>query len=188
MAEHEGARAEDDEELARLRSAVSALVRDVPDYPQAGVVFKDITPVLANGPVFASVVDWMSAPLSGAVDVVVAIEARGFILGAAVARALGVGFVPVRKLGKLPWTTNAQAYELEYGEAILEMHTDALGKEQRVVIVDDVIATGGTVLAAAELVRRAQAHVTQVTALLAIKALGGIEKLTDLDLRVLISS
>lgn len=173
-----------------LRDVVKALVRDVPDYPEPGVIFKDVTPVLANGEVFSAVVDWMSAPLSGAVDVVVAIEARGFILGAAVAYALGVGLVPVRKLGKLPWTTDAQAYELEYGEATLEVHTDALAHGQRVVVIDDVIATGGTLMAAVELIGRARAHVVEVVALLGIVALGGMKKLTGTPAptRVLVSS
>lgn len=171
-----------------LRYAVSALVRDVPDYPEAGVVFKDVTPVLAKAEIFSSVVDWMAAPLSGAVDMVVAIEARGFILGAAVAYALGIGVVPVRKLGKLPWTTDAEAYELEYGEATLEMHTDALVSGQRIVVVDDVIATGGTVMAAGELVRRADARVVEVVALLAIEGLGGIAKLAGFETRILLRS
>src|SRR6266516_5531356 len=144
-----------DDELTRL---ISTLVRDVPDYPQAGVVFKDITPLLADGKAFAAVVDALAATY-GPVDRVAGIEARGFILAAPVACRLGVGFVPVRKHGKLPGPTHAQTYQLEYGTATVEVHQDAFEPGERVLMIDDVLATGGTAAATARLIRRAGAEV-----------------------------
>jgi adenine phosphoribosyltransferase len=170
-----------------LRRRVGALIRDVVGFPQPDVTFKDITPVLADAGAFTDAVTWMGAPFAGKVDTVAAIEARGFILGAPVAYALGTGLVPVRKVGKLPAATMAEAYMLEYGEAVLEMHIDAVGPGDRVLIVDDVIATGGTLLATASVLRRAGADVIGVTALLEIVALGGRERLDGLDLHVLLS-
>src|ERR1700690_2289807 len=125
----------DDNELTRL---LTSRVRDVPDYPQAGVVFKDITPLLADGKAFNAVIDGLAA-LYGPVDKVAGIEARGFILAAPVACRIGVGFVPVRKKGKLPGTTFAQEYELEYGSATLEVHQDAFAPGERVLIIDDAL-------------------------------------------------
>jgi len=170
-----------------LQLRVESLVRDVVDFPQPGVTFKDITPVLADAEAFTAAVAWLGAPFADHVDLVAAIEARGFILGAPVAYALGIGLVPVRKLGKLPAETVTEAYALEYGEATLEMHIDAVRPGQRVLIVDDVIATGGTALAAAGMLRRAGATVTGVAALLEIGALGGRERLSGLDLHVMLS-
>ena len=170
-----------------LRERVRALVRDVVGFPQPDVTFKDITPVLADAAAFADTVGWLTAPFAGKVDKVAAIEARGFILGAPVAHALGTGLVPVRKVGKLPAATVAEAYMLEYGEATLEMHIDAVGPGDRVLIVDDVIATGGTLRATASVLRRAGAVVVGVAALLELVALGGREKLEGLDLHVLLS-
>jgi adenine phosphoribosyltransferase len=171
-----------DEVLARK---ARALVRDVPDYPEPGVVFRDITPVLADASVFPEVVEWMASPFVGAVDLVAGIEARGFILGAPVAHALGVGFVPIRKTGKLPGTTVTVAYDLEYGQATLEMQADALHSGQRLLIVDDVIATGGTISATADLIQRSGAEVVAVTALLSIGVLRGTERLQGLSTRIL---
>src|SRR5947208_5038490 len=139
------------DELTRL---ITTLVRDVPDYPQAGVVFKDITPLLADGKAFAAVIDALAATY-GPVDKVAGIEARGFILAAPVACRLGAGFVPIRKKGKLPGATFAQDYDLEYGTATIEVLTDAFQPSERVLVIDDVLATGGTARAAAELVRQA---------------------------------
>ncbi|HLM96605.1 MAG TPA: adenine phosphoribosyltransferase [Acidimicrobiales bacterium] len=170
-----------------LRERVRALVRDVVGFPQPDVTFKDITPVLADAAAFADTVAWLTAPFVGKVDNVAAIEARGFILGAPVAYALGTGLVPVRKVGKLPAATVAEAYMLEYGEATLEMHIDAVGPGDRVLIVDDVIATGGTLRATASVLRRAGAVVVGVAALLELVALGGREQLEGLDLHVLLS-
>src|SRR5712672_2944390 len=144
-----------DDELTRL---ISTLVRDVPDYPQAGVVFKDITPLLADGRAFGAVV---AVPVKtyGPVDKVAGIEARGFILAAPVACHIGAGFVPIRKKGKLPGATFAQDYELEYGTATVEVLIDAFDPSDRVLVIDDVLATGGTARATADLVQRAGAQV-----------------------------
>ncbi len=165
---------------------MASLVRDVPDFPQAGVVFKDITPVLADARAFAAAVGWLAGAFAGPVDKVVAIEARGFILGAPVAHVLGAGLVPVRKVGKLPAATVAQGYTLEYGEAVLEIHVDALAPGDRALVVDDVVATGGTALATVELVRRAGAVVVGLTALLEVPGLGGRERLAGTALRILL--
>ncbi len=170
-----------------VRERVGALVRDVVGFPHPGVTFKDITPVLADAAGFADAVAWLAAPFAGKVDTVAAIEARGFILGAPVAYALGTGLVPVRKVGKLPAATMAEAYVLEYGEATLELHIDAVGPGDRVLIVDDVIATGGTLLATASVLRRAGAVVVGVAALLELAALEGRARLDGLDLHVLLS-
>ena len=170
-----------------LRARVAALVRDVAGFPRPEVTFKDITPVLADAATFADAVAWLGRPYAGRVDAVVAIEARGFILGAPVALSLGTGLVPVRKLGKLPAATLSTDYVLEYGEATLEMHADALAPGARVLVVDDVVATGGTARATAELLRGAGVEVAGVAALLEITALGGRPRLHGLDLHVLLS-
>jgi adenine phosphoribosyltransferase len=164
---------------------IRATIRDVPDYPQPGVVFKDITPLLADSAAFAAVVRALAAG-PGPVDKVAGIEARGFILAAPVACKLGVGFVPVRKQGKLPGPTHVQSYQLEYGTAAVEIHADAFDPGDRVLIIDDVLATGGTAAAAAELVRRSGAQITAVTVLIELGFLGGREKLGGLDVRSLL--
>lgn len=129
-------------------------IRNVPDFPKPGIMFKDITPVLADGAAFSACIDAMAEKNDKSTfDVIVAMEARGFIFGAALAAKMGKGFVPVRKPGKLPWQTHQVEYELEYGTDKVEMHQDAVLPKQRVLIVDDVIATGGTAWAACELVR-----------------------------------
>src|SRR6266568_9519455 len=134
---------------------VRALVRDIPDFPQPGVVFKDITPVLADQNAFSSVIDLIVVHYGrGNIDKVVGIEARGFILASPVAYHFGAGFVPVRKAGKLPWESEREEYALEYGTAVLEIHRDAIAPGERVLVVDDVLATGGTARATAQLVDR----------------------------------
>jgi adenine phosphoribosyltransferase len=150
------------------------LIRDVPDFPRTGIVFKDITPLLADADGFAAAVDAMAAPWRGiALDAVFAVESRGFILGAALARALGLGFVPVRKAGKLPARAHSQAYALEYGSDRLEVHADAVPHGARVLLVDDVLATGGTLAAALALARRQGAHVVGAALLIELGFLGG---------------
>src|SRR4051794_39484913 len=135
--------------LLRLRAAI----RDVPDFPKKGIIFKDITPILADAGLFKLAIDiFVESCADLRVTKVVGIDARGFIFGAAVAYAMGLGFVPIRKKGKLPYTSQSVAYQLEYGEAIAEMHTDALAPGERVVLVDDLLATGGTAAAAARLI------------------------------------
>ncbi len=166
---------------ALLRSRI----RDVADYPKPGIVFKDITPLLADPQAFAAAVSELGAGHDG-VTKVAGIEARGFILAAPVAYVLGAGFVPVRKLGKLPAQTHAESYELEYGEATLEVHTDAFGPGDRVLIVDDVLATGGTAAATAELVRRTGATVAGIVVLLELGFLAGRAKLPGLNVRSLL--
>ena len=169
-----------------ITALLASHIRDIPDYPQPGIMFKDITPLLADGPAFAAVVTELGA---GHADVhkVAGIEARGFILAAPVAVELKAGFVPVRKHGKLPATTHAQSYDLEYGTATLEVHTDAFAPGERVLIVDDVLATGGTAAATAELVRRCGATVTGIVVLLELGFLHGRAKVADLPVRSLLT-
>ena len=162
------------------------LLRDVPDYPQPGVTFKDITPLLADPDGFAAVVDALVADRDpGTVDAVVGIEARGFILAAPVAYRLRAGFVPVRKLGKLPSATLAQSYSLEYGTATLEIHADALRPGARVLIVDDVLATGGTAAATVSLVHRAGGQVVGLSVLIELSFLAGRSQIPDLPVHAL---
>ena len=154
-------------------------IRDVPDYPKPGVVFKDIAPLLADHVAFAGAVDAIVSHYGrGTVEKVVGIEARGFILAAPVAYHTGAGFVPVRKKGKLPGPTLEAAYALEYGEAVIEVHADAFEAGDRVLIVDDVLATGGTVEATIDLVRRAGAEIVGVSVLMELGFLGGRERLS----------
>lgn len=161
-----------------LQRALSTLILDVPDYPEPGILFKDITPLLADHDAFRSVVTALASAGRDEdgnviVDKVVGMEARGFILAAPVALALGAGFVPVRKAGKLPRETHAVSYALEYGEATLEIHQDAIAAGERVLLVDDVLATGGTVAATRELVESCGGIVHAVSVLLELALLPG---------------
>jgi adenine phosphoribosyltransferase len=165
---------------------LAGLVRDVPDYPRPGIVFKDITPLLADAAALAATVDALAADHEG-IDKVVGIEARGFILAAPVACRLGVGFVPVRKLGRLPGPTHSETYELEYGTAAVEVKVDAFAPGDRVLLIDDVLATGGTAAATAALIRRCGAEVTSLSVLIELGFLGGRANLPDLDVRALIA-
>ncbi|MFC4562605.1 adenine phosphoribosyltransferase [Nocardiopsis mangrovi] len=171
------------QDLDRL---IAKSVRDVPDFPEPGVVFKDITPLLADSEVFGAVVAAVADHHRGAtVDHVVGLEARGFIFAAPIALALGAAFVPVRKSGKLPSDTLSATYDLEYGTATVEMHTDAIAPGGRVLIVDDVLATGGTGRAAVDLVRRAGGTVVGFSVLMELAFLQGREKLADVELHAL---
>ncbi len=161
-----------------LLEAVRAKIRDVPDFPKPGIVFKDVTPVLADAALFHGVIAALAARVATLdVDRVVAIEARGFIFGAPLAYALRRGFVPVRKPSKLPRATHRESYGLEYGRDVLELHTDALAQGERVLVVDDVLATGGTALATRTLVERAGATVAAFAFLVELGFLKGADKL-----------
>ncbi len=176
-----------------LDEAIATLAVDVPDFPVPGVVFRDLTPVFADGPTFRRMVDGLAAPAipdprvaavagtgpdGGArFDVVVGVEARGFLLAAAVALDAGVGVVPVRKAGKLPRERIAADYELEYGTATLELHSDSIRPGQRVLIVDDVLATGGTLAATVSLVEQLGGNVSAVAVVIELAALGGRQRI-----------
>jgi len=162
--------------MERLKS----LIRDVPDFPQQGIVFKDITPLLADEIAFSTVIDLIVVHFGrGSVDKVVGIEARGFILASPVAYHFGAGFVPVRKSGKLPWETESAQYSLEYGTETLEIHRDSLAPGERVLIVDDVLATGGTASAAAELVKKLGGELHGLAFLIELVFLNGRAKLPN---------
>ena len=162
-----------------LPALVKRTLRPIPDYPKPGILFQDITPVLRDGPLFRRVVEAMAAPFARAgVTHILGIEARGFILGGAVATALDAGFVPARKPGKLPWESLRESYDLEYGQDALEAHSDSWTRGAKVLVVDDVLATGGTARAAGQLARALGADLAGWTFLLEIEALGGRGKLT----------
>jgi adenine phosphoribosyltransferase len=165
--------------LDRVRSAI----RDIPDFPKPGILFKDITPILSDPALFKVVVDLMVARhRTNGVTKIAAIESRGFLFGAAVAYQLGVGLIPVRKKGKLPYKTVEQSYALEYGTATLEIHEDAFRAGERVALIDDLLATGGTARAAAELVEKLGASVVEIDFLVELAFLKGRDKLTRFNL------
>ncbi|MFC5678554.1 adenine phosphoribosyltransferase [Aeromicrobium endophyticum] len=165
--------------MTELDAAIDRLVRPIADWPEPGVTFRDITPLLADPVAFEAVIDGLVllAEKAGPVDAVLGVEARGFIFGPSIALRLGVGFVPVRKAGKLPSTSLSTSYDLEYGSATMEMHVDAVVPGARVLVVDDVLATGGTLLAAADLVAQAGASVAGNLVLIELSALGGRERI-----------
>ena len=154
-------------------------IRDIPDFPKKGIIFKDITTLLKDADAFRWVIDGLAAEFSGGeIDMVVAIESRGFILGGAVAHRLGLGFVPVRKLGKLPAETIQASYDLEYGSNTVEMHRDAIKPGQRVLVVDDLLATGGTVEATVRLIEDLGGEIAGVAFLIELDFLHGRDKLS----------
>jgi adenine phosphoribosyltransferase len=158
--------------------ALRAAIRDVADYPKTGIVFKDITPVLADAALLRTSIDLLTATARGQrIDKVVGIDARGFIFAAAVADRLGAGFVPVRKKGKLPWKTRQTAYTLEYGEAVVEIHEDAVEPGEQVLLVDDLLATGGTSAAAAQLITELGSELVGMSFLIELEFLNGRGKL-----------
>jgi adenine phosphoribosyltransferase len=163
-----------------LQRRLRALVVDVPDFPSTGVVFRDITALVGDGGALRDAVTAMASPFAGdGIEVVAGIESRGFILGGAVAATLGAGFVPIRKQGKLPRATLSAEYSLEYGSAVVEVHADALAAGQRVLVVDDVLATGGTAAAAGSLVRALGGDVAGYSFLIELGALGGAAALGE---------
>jgi adenine phosphoribosyltransferase len=163
------------------------LVRSVPDFPKSGIVYRDITPVLADAAALRWVVDSFAQRYRGKVDAVVGIESRGFIVGTPVAYALGVGVALVRKPGKLPWDKHSISYELEYGQDTLEMHTDAVSRGSRVVVIDDLLATGGTAGATVALVEKLGAHVVECAFIIELAFLGGAAKLVPVPTHSLVS-
>lgn len=171
---------DDTKSIGELGARAAALIRDVPDYPKPGIVFKDITPLLADSRSFAAVTRAMAAPFeSTGVTHIVAIESRGFILGGPVAQQLSAGFIPVRKPGKLPSHKRSEEYELEYGTDILEIHADALDASSRVLVVDDVLATGGTAAATCRLVESLGATIVGLSFLISLSFLPGLTRLTS---------
>ena len=165
-------------------SALIDAVRDVPDFPKPGVLFKDITPILSDGRLFRLAINcFVDASAALRVDKVVGIDARGFLFGAAVAYELGVGFVPVRKKGKLPFRTESAAYALEYGDAVVEMHVDAITPGERVVLIDDLLATGGTAAAAACLITKMGGVLAEAQFLIELEFLAGRKALAHLPIR-----
>jgi adenine phosphoribosyltransferase len=166
---------------------IESSIRNVPDFPKPGIQFKDITPVLADAKLFAGAIDLLTHNFKpGSVDAVVGIDARGFIFAAAAALKLQAGFVPVRKKGKLPYQTHEQDYALEYGSAAVAMHVDALKPGARVLLIDDLLATGGTAAAAATLVKKLGAKIIEVSFLIELKFLNGREKLKGYPIRSIV--
>ena len=157
-----------------------ALIRDVPDFPKPGIIFRDFTPLLADPAALALAVELMANPYRGKrIDLVIGAESRGFIFGTAIAQALSAGFVPIRKPGKLPRSVHGVDYDLEYGRDRLAIHSDALGPGQRVLLVDDLLATGGTMAASCQLVKKCGAAIAGITVLIELTALGGRSKLDE---------
>ena len=170
-----------------IADELKAFVRDVPDFPKPGIMFKDITPLLKSAHALQKTIDSLASPYRNAgITTVVGIESRGFIFGAAVAQTLGAGFVPIRKPGKLPWTRRRNEYILEYGSDALEIHDDALASTDRVVVVDDVLATGGTAAAAATLVRGFDAKLVGIAIVIELTFLEPRRKLDGVEVHSLI--
>ena len=163
---------------------LKSLIRTIPDYPKQGIMFRDVTTLLGDARGFRTAIERMAGPyMSSGVQGVAGIEARGFILGGAIADKLGCGFVPIRKKGKLPWKTIGQEYTLEYGVDIIEMHEDAIDKGERILIVDDLIATGGTAEAAVKLVQRSGGEIVGAAFVIDLPELGGMKKLAGLGVQ-----
>ena len=174
--------------MANEQTDLAQYIRDIPDWPKPGILFRDITPLLADPHAFPTTVDALCAPFFGAcVQYVAAVEARGFIFGSAVAARLGAGFIPVRKKGKLPGVTEVASYELEYGVDTLEMHRDAIPRGAKVLMVDDLLATGGTMRAACDLMEKVGAEVVGIAFVIELSDLKGRDRLAPHPLHVLIT-
>lgn len=174
-----------------VETTIKRLIRDVPDFPKPGILFKDVTPLLADPLGFAQVVEALAAPYRQdgrpTVDRVLGIESRGFIFGTPVAQKLGIGFAPIRKPGKLPWKTVTESYALEYGEDRIELHEDAVRPGERVLVIDDLLATGGTLSAACRLVERLGARVAGCAVVIELGFLEGRKRLGDRPLHSLVT-
>jgi adenine phosphoribosyltransferase len=174
------------ETAGALAALVADRVREVPDFPEPGIQFKDLTPLFADGPAFRAVTDGIIAQ-HGEFDLVAGVEARGFLLAAAIGYATGAGVVPVRKAGKLPGKVVSVAYTLEYGQAVVEVHADAFAARRRVLLVDDVLATGGTMAAAADLIARAGGELVGMSVIMELRALGGRVRLAPRDVHAVLA-
>jgi len=164
---------------------IRGLIRTIPDYPKPGILFRDITTLIADPAGLRAAIDGLVLPfLTSGIDYIVGIEARGFILGGAVAHELGRGFVPIRKKGKLPWKTIGQEYSLEYGVDTIEIHADAIHEGARVLLIDDLIATGGTAEAAIELIRRSGGEIVAAAFVIDLPDLGGARRIAQMDVSV----
>jgi adenine phosphoribosyltransferase len=165
---------------------IKALIRDIPDFPQPGILFRDITPLIGDARGLAAAIDQIAEPWLGKVDLVLGIESRGFIIGAPVAYRLGVGLAIARKPGKLPFRTVDQSYDLEYGSATLQIHEDGMMGKRRILIVDDLLATGGTAMAAIRLVQKLDSEVVGCAFVIELKFLGGRARLAPIECTTLI--
>ncbi len=174
--------------MATQKTGLEKYIRNIPDWPKKGILFRDITPLLADAGAFAAAVDALCAGFKKAdVDYTAAVEARGFMFGAAVAKKLGVGFVPIRKRGKLPFKTESISYDLEYGTDILEVHSDAVRKGAKVLMIDDLLATGGTMAAACKLIEKIGGQIAGIAFLVELSELGGRKKLKKYKVKSVIS-
>ena len=170
-----------------MKQSLGRYIRSIPDFPKKGILFRDVTTLIKNKKAFKQSVDEMAKIYKGKkIDMIAAVEARGFIFGGALAYKLGVGFIPIRKKGKLPYKTHRVTYDLEYGTDTLEVHTDAIKKGMRVLVVDDLLATGGTVGAVVEMMKRLKAKIVGILFLIELVDLKGKDKLKDYPLRSLI--
>jgi adenine phosphoribosyltransferase len=168
-------------------ASIEKAIRNIPDFPKPGIQFKDITPLLADARLFSGCIDLLTKDYqAGMVDTVVGIDARGFIFAAAAALKLQAGFVPVRKKGKLPYSTHEQSYDLEYGTNTIAIHTDALKRNSRVLLIDDLLATGGTAAAAAQLVEKVGARILQINFVIELSFLKGRDRLAHYPIRSLV--
>ena len=175
---------EQTEQVESIEQLVASRLRDIPDFPEPGVSFKDFTPLLSDGGALRAVVRDIATRRAGSIDLVVGIEARGFIFGAAMAHQMGAGFVPIRKPGKLPHESIGHDYELEYGTNRVEMHVDGIAKGERVVVVDDLLATGGTALAALALVEKSGASIVECAFVIELSDLPGRKRIEERGTRV----